>query len=80
MAPRFSSYFARPPEGEERITPVQLGVAVPGGSDIMMHTLQSTMELHPERVFASVDINNAFNSVSMSVMADRVLLVFPELV
>lgn len=79
MAPRFSSYFARPPEGEERITPVQLGVAVPGGSDIMVHTLQSAMELHPEWAFASVDIKNAFNSVSRSVMADRVLLLFPEL-
>ena len=78
MAQTFSAYFAHPPApGCRSVTPVQLGVAVPGGQDIMVHTVQALVELHPDWACASIDIENAFNSVSRSVIAGLVLERFP---
>ena len=64
--------------GDEGLRLYSWGWPVPGGVDIMVHTVQVAMERHPEWACGTVDIKNAFNSVSRGVMAQRVIELFPE--
>ena len=75
----FGSFFARPAGAEEGLQPVQLGVAVAGGADILVHTVQAALEQHPEWAYGTIDIANAYNEVSRAVIERELLAHFPDL-
>jgi hypothetical protein len=58
----------------------QVGVAVPGGADRMIHSTRAYLEGHPDWACASIDCTNAFNALSREAMKAAVRARFPELV
>ena len=50
----------------DAFSPVQYGVAVPGGLEQVVHQVQAGLEAHVEWALFKCDISNAFNSVSRS--------------
>ena len=48
---------------QELLAPLQLGVAVPGGSEAVVLGIRAALEAHPDWVLLSMDLTNAFNSV-----------------
>ena len=58
---------------------MQLGVAVAGGADILVHTVQAALEQHPEWAYGTIDIANAYNEVSRAVIERELLAHFPDL-
>ena len=59
--------------------PLQLGVAVPGGAESIIHGLRATWENNDglDIALLKVDFCNAFNCVSCQVLLDECLSVFP---
>ena len=60
-------------------SPVQLGVGVPGGTDIAVLALTVALENNPDWVVCTVDWTNAFQCVSRSKILDEVADKFPQL-
>ncbi|KAK3281653.1 hypothetical protein CYMTET_10568 [Cymbomonas tetramitiformis] len=58
---------------------VQVGVAVKGGADLCVHTVQAAFDQHPEWVYGKADAKNAFNAVHREAMFEAVERDFPEL-
>jgi hypothetical protein len=58
----------------------QVGVAVPGGADRMIHGARAHLEANPTWACASVDASNAFNALSRAAMTAAVRRWFPGLV
>ena len=54
------------------LSPLQLGIDVPGGADAIGHSLQAALDAEPDAVVVSLDFRNAFNSVKRSSMATAV--------
>ncbi|KAK3276909.1 hypothetical protein CYMTET_15049, partial [Cymbomonas tetramitiformis] len=57
----------------------QIGVAVKGGADLGVHTVQAALDRHPEWVCVKADARNAFNAVHREAMFEAIEWDFPEL-
>ncbi|KAK3276043.1 hypothetical protein CYMTET_15858 [Cymbomonas tetramitiformis] len=57
----------------------QIGVAVKGGADLGVHTVQAALDRHPEWVCVKADARNAFNAVHREAMFEAIERDFPEL-
>ena len=63
-------------------TPLQFGVACPGGTEKVTHRLRQTMEKHwnhNDFVVFKVDMSNAFNTIDRSLIMNQCKEHFPEL-
>lgn len=78
-ASAFVAHFCPDPDPGASSTAAQLGVALSGGADIGVHTVQKMLADHPDFVVATVDARNAFNALSRGAMFAAVLEDFPEL-
>jgi hypothetical protein len=54
-------------------------VAVPGGSELLIHHVNLLLESHPDWVVLKTDIRNAFNSVERAYLLPEVSKAFPDL-
>ncbi|GAQ91995.1 protein with reverse transcriptase-like domain [Klebsormidium nitens] len=63
----------------EFFTPLQYGVATPGGCEAVVAGIWACLDLEPETLFLQVDLANAFNEVDRVAMFDELRLHFPEL-
>ena len=79
LAGDFSAHFCGEVEPGQSSVAAQLGVAVRSGSEVMVHTIQASLEANPEWVDISMDIKNAFNTVHRSSMFQEVVATFPQL-
>ena len=64
------------------LCPLQVGVAVPLGSEATVHTVRQWMHRNagdPTRVFLKVDFQNAFNTVDRAAMLRQIRLHLPGL-
>ena len=61
------------------LAPLQLGVGIRGGCDIMSHLAQRAYE-SPDMTVATLDIGNAFNSLRRGYIADALQAHCPDLV
>ena len=62
--------------------PAQLGVAIPAGVEVAVHTVRAYVERHAasaDRVLVKLDFENAFNTVSRTAMLGAVSSRFPHL-
>ncbi|KAK3258495.1 hypothetical protein CYMTET_32472 [Cymbomonas tetramitiformis] len=57
----------------------QIGVAVKGGADLGVHTVQAPLDWHPEWVCVKADARNAFNALHREAMLEAIERDFPEL-
>jgi hypothetical protein len=79
--PAFSAHFCPDTLHERETTALQqVGVAIPGGADRMIHSTRAYLEGHPDWACASIDGTNAFNALSREAMKAAVRARFPELV
>ena len=65
----FAAYFS----------PLQHGVAIEGGSELLLHHLSVLAEAHPDWVVLKTDLKNAFNSVERSHLLPEVAKIFPDI-
>ncbi|KAK3239377.1 hypothetical protein CYMTET_50695 [Cymbomonas tetramitiformis] len=57
----------------------KIGVAVKGGADLGVHTVQAALDQHPEWVCVKVDAKNAFTAVHREAVFEAIERDFPEL-
>ena len=57
----------------------QTGVLTPGGQEIVVHSLQLTMQEHPEWIFVELDATNAFNTLARNAIFKNAHAIAPEL-
>ena len=60
-------------------SPLQHGVAVEGGSELLIHHLNMLLESHPDWFILKTDIKNAFNSVERAHLLPLVAKAFPDI-
>lgn len=60
-------------------SPLQHGVAVQGGSDLLVHHLQLLLASNPSWVMVKTDIENAFNSLDRIRLLEETAKSFPDL-
>src|SRR6218665_648923 len=61
-------------------TPVQLGIAVPGGCEAAVHaTRRFIRSMRPDQVLVKLDFTNAFNSLRPDIMLSAVYKTIPEI-
>src|SRR6218665_3062094 len=61
-------------------TPVQLGIAVPGGCEAAVHaTRRFIRSMRPDQVLVKLDFTNAFNSLIRDIMLSAVYKTIPEI-
>ena len=65
----FSAFFA----------PIQNGVAIKGGSELLIHQIQVILESHPDWLVLKTDVSNAFNCINRSHLLKEVHKAFPDL-
>ena len=63
----------------DHFSPIQHGVAVEGGAELLVHHAQLALELNTSWALLKTDMSNAFNSVSRSQLLHQVETSFPEL-
>ena len=78
-ASRFRAHLCPDAVAGEVAAVTQVGVAVPGGADRVVHQTRALMELHPDWVVVKVDAKNAFNTLSRRAMLSAVRRHFPSL-
>ena len=69
-------------DARQLLWPVQVGVAVPNGSEIAIHTVRAWSRRHmgsSTKVLLKLDFSNAFNCVSRAVVLEEVRAHFPQL-
>lgn len=64
----FCSYFS----------PVQHGIATPGGAELLTHHIQYLLERNPSWSVLKTDVKNAFNSVSRQNVLQEIAHEFPD--
>ena len=69
LSPRLQRYF----------TPLQYGIGVRAGAEIMTHTIKAHLQLNPSHLVIQTDLANAFNSWSRDKLYPIVNQHFPEL-
>lgn len=67
------------PGAGQALAPLQLGVGVRGGSQIIGHALSSGIAADPDCVTLQVDWSNAFNTLSRTAMLEAVAKLQPSL-
>ena len=60
-------------------SPVQFGVGIPGGAENIIHGIRELYRLHPNYHIVSLDLVNAFNSISRKVVVAQVNEHYPLL-
>ena len=60
-------------------SPVQFGVGIPGGAENVVHGVRNLLSDHPDWVLVSLDLVNAFNSVSRPAFFRQVEEHFPNI-
>eukprot|EP00976_Prorocentrum_cordatum_P101941 1192851-Prorocentrum_minimum.AAC.2 len=78
-ARQFRAHFCRDAEGGELAAITQVGVAMAGGVDRVVHQTLALLEAHPDWVVEKVDAKNAFNCLSRRVTMAAVRRHFPHL-
>ena len=63
---------------KEKLAPLQVGVAVPGAGEKVVHRLLDWAATAPDEVLLQVDISNAFNSLSRSALLEAVASHAPD--
>ena len=63
----------------DHFSPLQHGVAVEGGSEMLVHHIQLALESNPSWALLKTDMSNAFNSVNRSNLLQQVESSFPEI-
>ncbi len=63
----------------DHLSPLQHGVAVEGGSEMLVHHIQLALESNPSWALLKTDMSNAFNSVNRSNLLQQVESSFPEI-
>ncbi|KAK3280726.1 hypothetical protein CYMTET_11449 [Cymbomonas tetramitiformis] len=71
--------FWAPPEGETTSSAAQVGVGVPGGTEVCVHTVQALLGAMPTWCALQLDCKNAFNTVHRRAIFQAVYEDFPEL-
>lgn len=69
-------------QARDHLWPAQVGVAVPSGAEVAVHTTRAWVERHAQQanqVLLKLDFKNAFNEVSRQAVLDRVHDQFPAL-
>ena len=61
------------------LSPLQHGVAVEGGPELIVHHISLLLESNPDWVILKTDLKNAFNSVSRSHLLPEVAKAFPDI-
>ena len=59
-------------------SPVQHGIATPGGAELLSHHIQVLLERNPDWSVLKTDVRNAFNSVARKCLLQRVAEDFPD--
>ena len=59
--------------------PFQCGVGMPGGAENVVHGIRQLLDGEPNNVVVSLDLSNAFNTVSRAAFMSQVETHFPEL-
>ena len=75
-------YWLHWEDARQLLWPVQVGVAVPNGAEIAIHTVRAWSRRHTgssTKVLLKLDFSNAFNSVSRAVVLEEVRAHFPQL-
>ena len=78
-ADRFQPHFCSEAVAGEVAAVTQVGVAVPGGVDRVVHQTRVLLESHPDWVVVKVDAKNAFNTLSRRAIVASVRQHFPGL-
>lgn len=60
-------------------SPVQFGVGIPGGAENIIHGIRNLLGDHPDWALVSLDLTNAFNSVSRNFFINQVYQKFPNI-
>ena len=60
-------------------SPVQFGVGMPGGAENIVHGIRNLLSDHPDWTLVSLDLTNAFNSVSRVAFLKQVQDKFPSI-
>ena len=71
--------FQERKEFADYFTPLQHGVSVEGGAELLVQQVQLLMENHEDWILLKTDVKNAFNSVSWSHLLNQVLITFPDI-
>ncbi|KAK3268450.1 hypothetical protein CYMTET_23049 [Cymbomonas tetramitiformis] len=79
MRTRWATYFSPPPLEGANSSAAQLGVGVPGGAEVCVHTVQALLGACPSWCDLALDCKNAFNTVKRGVIYKEVSDNFPEL-
>ncbi|KAK3251882.1 hypothetical protein CYMTET_38804 [Cymbomonas tetramitiformis] len=79
MRTRWATYFSAPPREGAASSAAQLGVGVPGGAEVCVHTVQALLGADPTWSDLALDCKNAFNTVKRGVIYKEVSDNFPEL-
>ena len=69
-------------DARQLLWPVQVGVAVPNGAEVAIHTVRAWSRRHmgsSTKVLLKLDFSNAFNCVSRAVVLEEVRAHFPQL-
>ena len=61
------------------LSPLQHGVAVEGGPELIVHHISLLLESNPDWVILKTNLKNAFNSVSRSHLLPEVAKAFPDI-
>ena len=68
------------PDSHSFFGPCQCGVGMPGGAENVVHGVRMLLEDDPGNVVVSLDLSNAFNTVSRAAFVGLIEEHFPELV
>eukprot|EP00854_Cymbomonas_tetramitiformis_P034038 gene34038-biopygen5670 len=74
-----SRFCGRPEDGVQGPRAVQIGVAVKGGAELGVHTVQAALDRHPEWVCVKVDAKNTFTAVHREAVFEAIERDLPEL-
>eukprot|EP00854_Cymbomonas_tetramitiformis_P034506 gene34506-biopygen32208 len=66
MRTRWATYFSPPPREGAASSAAQLGVGVPGGAEVCVHTVQALLGVDPSCCDLALDCKNAFNTIKRS--------------
>ena len=70
LNPTFARYFTTTAATADTPAPLQLGVGIKGGTEILVHTARLLLEANPTWACCSNDIRNGFNEVSRDAVLD----------
>lgn len=60
------------------LAPLQAGVGMPGGSEFVIHSCRELLRQHPDWAVLSVDLHNAYGTVSRQMIRNQLAKLNPE--